>query len=278
MIMSLASIGINIPAITPGLIGTGLLTGIQSIVTLSSFSTETNPTTRAQYSKFAEVQIDESKSSNAKMIPSRDGMTFIYLPAFLVSLWLYVLPEFSKVSFVPGQSLAGQFVILHFLKRLLEVYFVHKYSGMVSQSLSATIGTYYAIVSTIILCVANTTSSISDLSVIVGTGLFGIGLVGNLYHHILLAGLRDKTKTDGAKYVAPVGGLFNYVAAPHYLFELIGWLGIAIVANHLNAFLVFTSMTSYLSGRACSQNEWNRSKFSDDDWPSTRKNIVPFLF
>lgn len=212
------------------------------------------------------------------MIPSRDGMTFIYLPALVVSSLLYLLPDVSKISFVPGKSLAGQFVILQFLKRLLEVYFVHKYSGNVSQNLSASIGTYYAIVSAIILCVANTTSSISDLSGTVGTGLFGIGLVGNLYHHILLAGLRDKTKKDVEEYVAPVGGLFNYVAAPHYFFELIGWLGIAIVANHLNAFLVFTSMTSYLSGRACSQNEWNRSKFSDNDWPSTRKNIVPFIF
>ena len=109
--------------------------------------------------------------------------------------------------------------------------------------------------------------------------LFGIGLAGNFYHHFLLAKLRkDSKKADGARYIAPKGGLFNFVAAPHYLFELIGWLGIAVVAQHMNAYLVFMSMTSYLTGRAVSQNAWNRSKFSKEEWPGTRKNIVPFIF
>jgi hypothetical protein len=92
-------------------------------------------------------------------------------------------------------------------------------------------------------------------------------MAGNLYHHYLLANLRGGSKkTDGEKkYVAPKGGLFNYVAAPHYFFELLGWLGIAVVAQQMNAYLVFLSMASYLSGRAYSQNGWNRSEFSEAD-------------
>jgi len=108
--------------------------------------------------------------------------------------------------------------------------------------------------------------------------LFGIGLSGNLYHHHLLAKLRDTKKTDGQKYLAPKGGMFNYVATPHYFFELLGWLGIAVVAQQINVFLVFTSMSSYLSGRSVSQNAWNRSQFSEADWPATRKNMIPFIF
>ena len=46
----------------------------------------------------------------------------------------------------------------------------------------------------------------------------------------------------------------------------------------MNAFLVFSSMSSYLGGRSVAQNEWNRDKFSVKDWPKSRKNIVPFLF
>jgi len=108
--------------------------------------------------------------------------------------------------------------------------------------------------------------------------LFGVGIAGNLYHHYLLANLRDSKNTDGPKYVAPKGGLFNYVAAPHYFFELLGWLGIAVVAQQMNAYLVFVCMTSYLAGRAYSQNGWNRSKFSESDWPASRKNVIPFIF
>lgn len=91
-----------------------------------------------------------------------------------------------------------------------------------------------------------------------------------------MADLRNTKKNDGDKYVAPRGGLFEYVAAPHYFFELLGWLGIAIVSQQANSYLVFTSMSSYLGGRSVAQNKWNRSKFSE--WPEDRKNIVPFVF
>jgi very-long-chain enoyl-CoA reductase len=82
--------------------------------------------------------------------------------------------------------------------------------------------------------------------------------------------------SESNKYVSPRGGLFAYVATPHYLFELIGWLGIAIVANHLNSYLVFAGMCSYLAGRSVAQNEFNREKF--DDWSTERKNLIPFVF
>merc|ERR1711912_129354 len=109
-----------------------------------------------------------------------------------------------------------------------------------------------------------------------GSAMFVVGIIGNFYHHCLLASLR--TNRSGAttkRYIAPHGGLFDYVAAPHYLFELMGWLGIAIVANHLNAYLTFGSMCSYLAGRAVSQNAWNQKVFTKDEWPSSRKNLIP---
>lgn len=111
--------------------------------------------------------------------------------------------------------------------------------------------------------------------------LFLIGEIGNFYHHYLLAQLRTSKlnpKMEGKKYIAPRGGLFQFVAAPHYLFELLAWYGIALISEHSNAFLVAISMTSYLSGRAKAQNEWNRSKFTKIEWPTSRHNIVPFLF
>ncbi len=110
------------------------------------------------------------------------------------------------------------------------------------------------------------------------TALFAIGIAGNYYHHLLLARLRDHKLSGDSKYIAPKGGLFDYVATPHYLFELIGWLGIAVVSQQMNAYLGFAGMASYLSGRASLQNEWNRAKFSKEDWPESRKNLVPFLF
>ena len=107
--------------------------------------------------------------------------------------------------------------------------------------------------------------------------LFFLGSLGNFYHHHILAKLREGHDDGPIKYVAPHGGLFNRVAAPHYFFELLAWLGVAIVSNHLNAYLVFTSMGSYLCGRSVSQNRWNREKFVED-WPDSRRNMIPGLF
>jgi steroid 5-alpha reductase family enzyme len=143
------------------------------------------------------------------------------------------------------------------------------------------IGVYYALTVVLIAFAndSNIRSEVDGRTVVknmVGSTLFGVGIVGNFYHHYLLAKLRSSKKTT--KYVAPSGGLFEFVATPHYLFELIGWLGVAIVSHQLNVYLVVTSMMSYLGGRSVAQNEFNRKTFSEKDWPLDRKNILPFMF
>ena len=62
-----------------------------------------------------------------------------------------------------------------------------------------------------------------------------VGEVGNWFHHKILASLRtnDGGNGGGPKYVPPSGALFELVAAPHYLFELVAWWGIGIVAVRL---------------------------------------------
>jgi hypothetical protein len=113
--------------------------------------------------------------------------------------------------------------------------------------------------------------------------LFMTGTAGNFYHHYLLATLRQQSKTNGDKkakkrYLPPKGGLFEYVATPHYLFELIGWVGIAVGSHSLTGYLTFMAMSAYLGARASDSNEWNRKKFTDDEWPASRRNLVPFIF
>jgi hypothetical protein len=158
MISSVATIASSLPPIAPGPAG-ALLTAVQCIQTITSLWID--PTTGTQYSKF-------SQNAGGNMIGSMSGMTIIYAPAFFTSVALNLLPVLSDLSFLPQQSLAGQFLIIHFLKRLLEVFFLHKYSGTVSQGLSTGIGIYYAILSAIIMFVADPTPK--DLNANIGTG------------------------------------------------------------------------------------------------------------
>jgi len=280
-----STISSALPPSLPGIAG-GAFTAYQLLATAASYKAETNAESRTQYSKFAtnaNADGTEVAAAPAATWSSRVGMLVIYTPALVASLALLVLgsvPEGSPAAAlsIPPPSPAAVLCALHFAKRVGEVLVVHKYSGRVDRNVPSFIGFYYAIIAVLIGLVSDPNPS--EVARKVGTALFGVGLAGNLYHHQLLANLRG-TSSSGSetkKYVAPKGGLFYFVAAPHYLFELIGWLGMAIVSNHLNVYLVFASMCSYLSGRSVGQNEFNRKKFSNDEWPENRKNLIPFIF
>jgi len=247
--------------------GGAAITALQILSTALSYFNEKNPETRAQYSKFSSAQ--------KTMVSSQTGMLCIYMPALVISTLCQFLPQLASQE-SPVRNPAIIMLIIHFAKRVLEVLFLHIYSGSVGLALSSTIGTYYALISYLICCIAKQRDSQNVNTLSFGFILFTIGIVGNFYHHYILADLRKSASTK--KYIAPRGCLFEYVAAPHYLFELIGWLGIATVSRHLNAYLVFATMTSYLSGRAVSQNEWNMEQFDKKEWPKTRLNLVPGLF
>ncbi|GMH87924.1 hypothetical protein TrVE_jg6850 [Triparma verrucosa] len=113
-----------------------------------------------------------------------------------------------------------------------------------------------------------------DVFLSVGLALFFIGQGGNLYHHWCLRCLR---KLGEVGYKVPTGGLFEFVAAPHYLFELISWLGVAFCTRHIYALVLFVGMCAYLFERASAQDEWNRKKLKDK-YLAHRKRILPFIW
>jgi very-long-chain enoyl-CoA reductase len=111
-----------------------------------------------------------------------------------------------------------------------------------------------------------------DTLFFVGAALYVIGFVSNYVHHKILADLRK----DTLDYVIPRGGLFNRVVCAHYLFEIMIWLGIFLMARNFAAFLTVAFIIAYLCARAVRTLQWYRQKFAD--FPSDRKAIIPFIF
>ncbi|CAJ1954487.1 unnamed protein product [Cylindrotheca closterium] len=256
------------PILNSGLLNdhTGVLAfnAMQTFLIAAQFKGESE--TPTPYSKFAQGLPKDEK----KRVSSRNGMLLIYVPASMVGL-LFVLS--SSAYSTP----AALMCFIHFLKRDLEVLFLHKYSGTVELGVSQFIGFFYAFI-TFMICLVSR-SEVDPQVLQLGQALFSIGILGNFYHHYLLASLRKNgSAVETKKYHAPTGGLFEFVAAPHYLFEVIGWLGIAFVSGDMTAFLNFGTMTAYLSARSKNQNDWNRKKFDEKEWPSSRKNLVPFIY
>ena len=253
------------------------LTAVQLLVALTSYGTETNPRTRATYSKFAKVAADDDSS---RTWPSRLAMMVIYTPALLLALAVShgLAPDSVGVAGrevgLPGPTAASALMVVHFGKRCLEVMLLHSYSGRTDRGTPTMIGVFYALTALLICVCGDQTRGNGGSRT--GAALFLAGLAGNFYHHLLLAALRSGDCER--RYVPPRGGLFSLVAAPHYLFELVGWLGVALVVDHVNAYLVVLSMSSYLAGRSVAQNEFNRLKFDEKEWPRSRRNLIPFVF
>ncbi|WRX12510.1 3-oxo-5-alpha-steroid 4-dehydrogenase [Theobroma cacao] len=130
------------------------------------------------------------------------------------------------------------------------------------------LGTYFTL-SSIMIYAQQLTQGLPEPSIDLkypGIVLFLIGISGNFYHHYLLSKLRAKGSKD---YKIPRGGLFELVICPHYLFEILGFLGMSLISQTLGSAMYLTCR-SYVSRR------WYLSKF--EDFPKQVKALIPYEF
>lgn len=107
----------------------------------------------------------------------------------------------------------------------------------------------------------------------VGVLLFMVGLSGNFYHHYLLSKLRGEGEKE---YKIPRGGFFNLVICPHYLFEIIGFLGFFFISQTLYSLSVALGTLFYLMGRSTATRKWYLSKF--EGFPQEVKALIPYFY
>ncbi|CAI0442343.1 unnamed protein product [Linum tenue] len=238
--------------------------------------------THLKYSKFAGSSSSSSKSSSS--LPSRIGMLVLYFPAFLAAIASLLFLHGGGGAPPPSSRLllVESALAVHFLKRLLETLFLHKYSGTMAVESAIPISlSYFSITAITIYAQRLTEATIPEPAVdlkLYGVALFVVGIAGNFYHHYLLSKLRSDRgeNSKNKEYKIPKGGMFELVICPHYLFEIIGFYGIALVSQTLYAFCVAVGTTLYLMGRSKVTREWYLSKF--DDFPAHVKALIPFVF
>lgn len=242
-----------------------------------------------KYSKF-------SQGSPSVQISSRTGMLLLYAPACLIAtFFLFCKLDWPHASILLQKSGLLQFpmtwqlqteagihllvltvaVALHFFKRVVEVLFIHRYSGGMAIDTAILVSFGYSFSAASFLYVMQISESLASPSMNLmplGILLFIIGMSGNLYHHYLLSRLRK----DGAKgYRIPQGGLFEFVVCPHYLFEIIDFVGLAFISQTAFGFFIVSPVSLYLLGRSLSTRAWYMKKF--EGFPSHRKALIPFL-
>lgn len=210
-----------------------------------------------------------SKFRAAEGMSSRLGMFILYFMPIWVHLWACAFYDYSWS--IPQVCLAAC-VLIHFLKRSAESLFLHKYAGPIDRMTVFQIAFFYSGVSWAAAYFNQFTPMNTDLIFSLGCALFVVGFVGNFLHHKYLADLRKITSA----YFIPQKGLFRLVSCPHYFFEVLIWLGMAMICKQPFMYLTFMAMTFYLMARSAKAQAWYRSHFPD--YPANRKAMIPFLF
>ena len=212
-----------------------------------------------------------SKFSKSTGLPSKYGMFVIYFFPILayLSQWNFQKTEHSLWEY----SNLVLFVI-HFSKRCLEVLFLHKYSGRINLIAVVLITFMYSNIGILFGSLHGHIENvdIDNNFIYLGIFIFIVGQSFNFYHHKILSDLRS----DSVEYKIPYKGLFSKVVCPHYFFELLSWLGIAICSTYIDAYFVFYIMTCYLSGRSHRTREWYYENVLE--YPKDRKRIIPFIW
>lgn len=163
---------------------------------------------------------------------------------------------------------------------LLQVLFIHKYSGGMVLDSAIVVSLGYVITTTTMIYIQRLSQReelILDQPTIdlkfVGIILFCLGISGNFYHHYLLSRMRRNGEKE---YRIPTGGLFDKVVCPHYLFELIEFWGIFFISQTLYAFCNALGVTFYLMGRSYITRTWYLCKF--EHFPKHVKALFPYIF
>lgn len=154
--------------------------------------------------------------------------------------------------------------------------FVHKFTGSMDVEAMITISISYLLFASTAIYNQYLMQAFPepdfDLKYI-GIALFLVGIFGNFYHHLILSNLRK----DGEKqYKIPQGGLFSLVICPHYLFEIVEFLGISCISQSRYTLAFTMGTVFYLMGRSYATRKWYESKF--DDFPEDVKALFPYVF
>ena len=110
---------------------------------------------------------------------------------------------------------------------------------------------------------------------IVGLLVFVTGEVGNCLCHIHII-------RTTANRVVTLGGIFNYISRPHYLFEIMSWLGFALTTFTLPTLMFLFLNTSILLVRGHQRHikyrELEMTREVGTTYCAKRKAVIPFLF
>lgn len=180
--------------------------------------------------------------------------------------------------------------MFHFVRRLLEVFVVNDYQGTFERDSKVEV-VYYAIWGLLAGCAVgqpamDRNGTVSTILVALGLGIFLCGELGNAWAHWHLRSIRAAKKAIGtSKYVIPTGPFFGAISCPHYTFEILSWIGYALLSGVDSTSVTFlvlslVAMAPFAKDR---HNKYVQMQ-KDGNWdgigtpPDEKWKMIPFVW
>ena len=164
-------------------------------------------------------------------LPFRFAQLLEYVPCIFIWIIVYLIMDPKKKKY---RTMLSAMWIAHYIKRTLEVCFVHIFSNKtlpifaIIESCSFKNCLYYWIFAACQAYFGLRKHHYCKNLVIPGLIVFIIGEIGNGYSHIKLRLLRPK---GSHLHYKPHGFLFDSITCPNYTFEILSWIGFAMVSQ-----------------------------------------------
>lgn len=209
-------------------------------------------------------------------IPSRLGWVVMESPAVLAFAWVYSLGANRTSTVALALFALWQF---HYVHRTFIYPFRMRARGKNMPLLLALLAFAFNVVNAYINArwishlAVYADSWFGDPRFLAGMVLFGGGWVLNVHADSVLFRLRDPGESG---YKVPQGGLYELVACPNYLGEVLQWLGWAVLTWSLAGLSFALYTAANLAPRALSHLRWYRDTFPE--YPPRRKALLPYLW
>lgn len=221
------------------------------------------------------------------------GWKTVFLVEYFGPLALYLV-TYTRPALFYGAKAAGEPMHLvvhiaagcwtvHYVKRLLETLFVHRFSHGTMPIMNLFKNcSYYWLFGMYIGYYVNhplyTPPALGDLQIYGALAAFLFAELGNLSIHLALRNLRPPGTKERRIPVAtanPFTWLFNYVSCPNYTYEVMAWASFTIMTQCLPAGLFTLAGFYQMAVWALGKHRNYKREFSG--YPKGRKAIVPFL-